>query len=192
MNKHFPRKNLAGAAEGHASAVRQSMTAWPVFNIFIAYGNFAAALRAQEMRLRLAARFRHEAEVTGETWNFALLANEHLLEQASIQAADADMILISTDSAFELPAHVRTWLESLPPGKPTKQALVALLDSANENEMRVEPIRSYLRQIAGRSGMDFLCNADKQGQEPGRMVPALDLPESQLALLQNVAPQNSV
>jgi hypothetical protein len=157
----YPRNKLEGRSERREATLldhaRPNPSALGVLNIFIAHENLAAARRARELRQRLAANLRHETRIEGETWNFALLANAHLRERASIEAAYADMIIISANGGSDLPAHVKAWLETLPPAEPNNKALVSLLD-VNETQISMEPTRRYLGGIAEKSGMDFFCN----------------------------------
>src|SRR5262249_17960024 len=101
-----------------------------------------------------------EFEINSDLWKFELLNLPQLGERAALEAAQADMIIISTRGTGELPAHVKKWIERWLPQKTGGQsALVALLhpDPAPMGEW--PPLCAYLRQVAERGNMDFFWKA---------------------------------
>jgi hypothetical protein len=102
-------------------------------------------------------------------WKFEMLRDPELWKQAATEAIEADMIIISVGGA-ELPACVKNWIESVLPMKEGKPAaLVALLDRGNDASGEPPRPQTYLRRLAGQSGLDFFCNTDDQppGVESG-------------------------
>src|ERR1041385_3264211 len=98
-------------------------------DIVIVYENFTAAVRAQNVSQRLAAELDADFEISREVWGFELLSHPQLRQEAAAAAAEADLVVVSVSGAAELPAHVRSWVESwVAEKRGGLSALVALVD----------------------------------------------------------------
>ena len=155
---------MFGSNKSQFSVTRLFGTENCIFKVVIAHESPLAAVRAEEMRERLATRFQHSINIESIGWDFELLSCPQICEEAAVAAASADMVIISADGAIELPRPVKAWIESWLPRKCNAQSsLVALLNE--EYEIFGEPplVGAYLREIAGKAGMDFFCNiGDRQ------------------------------
>jgi hypothetical protein len=107
-------------------------------------------------------------EVCNRIWRFEWLQHPQWWEEAVSRAAQADMIIISAEDHTELPVCVRSWIESVMPLIQGGQTvLVVLLEGHEIAEMGSLPPARYLRKLAERHGVDFLCNLDERGQSTG-------------------------
>jgi hypothetical protein len=147
-----------------------------VFKITMVHEGSIAGQQAADLLTRLRAELQTQLgmdlnawEVCHHVWPFEWLQHHKPWKQALAEAADADMIVVSTGGNTELPACIRSWLEQvLARIKDGPVALVALLDGRRENAAASPPAR-YLRQLAEQRGADYFCNLDFQ---PPRVQPA--------------------
>ena len=131
----------------------------PTFRLFIACEDQAAFSQAKKVENQVQALFGDEIQISRLLWNFALLRHEQLQKHAVMEAADAEMIVISFRATGELPPHVKSWIESLPVRREAGQgALVALIGSEHKAQPEWQPHIDYLRGIAENRGLDFFCN----------------------------------
>ena len=130
-----------------------------MLKMFIACEDKASFLRACRVRHQVEALCDNEIDVSPVFWNFALLRHEGLQEWAVMEAASAEMIIVSLNGGSELPDHVKSWAEKLPIRTDTGQtALVALIGSNGRVGPSWEEDVAYLQDIAEGRGMDFFCN----------------------------------
>ncbi|HTB86179.1 MAG TPA: hypothetical protein VK742_21205 [Candidatus Sulfotelmatobacter sp.] len=127
-------------------------------------------------------------EICSHVWRFEWLQNPQLNEQAVAESIDADMIIISTENCTELPASVRSWIESVLPRKKGATALVAILGKKAGPQAGVLPSERYLRQLATHCHVDFLSHTpDNPATDNSWMAPVLcgfeDEPASSEAVL---------
>jgi hypothetical protein len=132
--------------------------------VLIVHENTTAGLQAANVLQSLATQMENKLgidvnpwEICSHVWRFEWLQNPHLCEQAVSESIDSDMIIIATDSCTELPATIRSWIESVLPRKQGAIALVALLGKKDGPQSGVLPSERYLRQLANHYQVDFLC-----------------------------------
>jgi len=106
----------------------------PTFRLFIACEDQAAFMQARKVQHQVEALCGREIEISRVLWNFSLLRHAQLREYAVLEAAEADMIVISFRAGCELPPHVKRWMESLPVRPQAGQAaLVRLIGHTQES-----------------------------------------------------------
>lgn len=133
------------------------------FRLLIAWEDQASFLRARKVQNDVETLFGEEIPISRTFWNFSLLRHKQLLEHAIVEAAGADMIVISVCGGGTLPSHVVAWVNGWPARRETGQAaLVALIGPLEENAS-AQPVIAYLRRVSGSHGMDFFCNQDGLG-----------------------------
>jgi hypothetical protein len=133
----------------------------PTFRLFITCEDQAAFFQARKVQDQVEALCGNEIEISCALWNFALLRHEQLREYAVMEAAEAEMIVISLRASSELPPHVKCWMESLPIRAQVGQAaLVTLLGPKQRTWAARHPRIAHLRQIAESRGLNFFCNQD--------------------------------
>ena len=126
----------------------------------IAYDDRPAFIQAGELRFQLARSCKNNIEIESIAWNFALLGrSKQLREQAAIEAADADMLVVAAGATSQPPEHVQTWVENWLAAKRGRHAaLVALLHSVEEASDQPPAIENHLRRLAEMSEVEFFCN----------------------------------
>ena len=133
----------------------------PTFRLFIACEDQTAFAEATKVQRLVEVLCGKEINISRMLWNFSLLRQKQLREYALMEAAEAEMIIISVHANTELPPHVKCLMESLPVRSQTGQAaLVTMIRQEQETWIEFEPLVSYLRQIAESRGLDFFCNHD--------------------------------
>jgi hypothetical protein len=141
----------------------------PPFRFVTVYEGFAASVQAAMKMAPLVARLRAEFEVQTTLWAFDEFERfPELIEQATTEMVEADMIVISTQSPAGLPPRIKNWIERWAlrkQGNPS--ALVALMGPGNP--ARPEPsLKSFLQRAAQSGGMDFFCAAiEPKADAPG-------------------------
>ena len=129
--------------------------------IVLVYDGFADLIRAYHVWAKLVARFRKEIQIVSSAWNFAMLRDPRLRQEAARRTADADMIVLCASGHAALPDHMRNWISAwLPWKKGRRDALVAVLDEQSRSSASAAQLLDHLRQTAHQSGMDFFCNTD--------------------------------
>jgi len=135
----------------------------PEFKIFVACENQAALGQVRRVGNQIEALCSEDFEVSSVFWNFALFRNEQLRARAVVEAAAAEVIVISLGGGDELPAHAQAWLEAWPARPRAGQAVVITLVGAEHGMQRRSQV-AYLKEIAGSRGLDFLSNQDDGGR----------------------------
>ena len=138
----------------------QTYDAKPQFNVVIAYEDFAAGLHAQETCDFLARNLERELTLDSQMWKFDVLGNPKLREMATRDAAEADLIMISTHGDGDLPQEVKDWIDEWTGQLSSAIALVKLTDRNPCCHPDDDVIRSYLQSVAQRAGMDFFAQPD--------------------------------
>lgn len=140
-----------------ATAVASRTNAAP-FRVVIAYEDFSAGRRGMDTCHLLNSLLGNRTEVATTLWNFEVLAHPDLSRRATHEAAEADVIVISTSVDRELPLPTRLWIESWAASKQNESAaLIALLANDVAHGGSAPFVHSYLEAVAGRTGMDFIC-----------------------------------
>ena len=140
-----------------------------VLKIVIVHEDPATGIRAATLLNRLMAQSESVFELQNGAWridhgfwNFEMLSDPKFRNQAADEAVAADMIIISVGDAG-LPASVRDWIETVLPMKAGVPAvLVAMVDRGNDAPGEPPRPEACLRGLAGRYGLDFICNTDNQ------------------------------
>jgi hypothetical protein len=102
----------------------------PPLKVIIVYNNVAAGHRAMGVLLKLAANATERLKVAPILYRFELLDDPHWREVAASDAADCDMIILSTSVADELPESINAWAkESLASRSGASIALLTLFGS---------------------------------------------------------------
>ncbi len=154
-------QNVFGVPPFGASDLEAS----PSFNVVIAYEDFQTGKHAKRTYDFLAEHLGRECEFTNQMWKFDVLRIAKLREMAVKDAAQADIIIISSHGADELPQPVKAWIEMWLAEKGNAIALVALFDCPSDEAARTSGIRAYLADVARRGGMEFFAQPDDW---PGR------------------------
>jgi hypothetical protein len=149
----------------------------PVFNVAIAYEDFATGQRAHRLIASLARQIGAECEVFHNTWKFDVLRMPRLRQVAADDAAMADMVILALHEDYGVPQQIRAWIEEWLPQKNGKTtALVVLLDTVDELSDSIASTRTYFRDVARRGKMDLFLHTDANednvlGQRP--LAPAI-------------------
>lgn len=120
-------------------------------------------------------------------WSFQVLGNAVAGRDAAQKAARADMVVFALHARGDLPDGIKWWIESWLNKRGEREgALVGLL-VREEAPYHMAPFREiYLRNIALRAGMDYLCHAapttpkaipdslDSFSERAGQMTSVLD------------------
>jgi len=128
----------------------------PAPNVLILYEDLGTGLRAKHSLELLPDQFPADARCSTTLWRLELLSDPLLAEQAALEAAAADVIILSVHGRRELPAEVRQWLNGwLAHKEPRPYALGVLLDSVEANQGSDNPVVGYMQQVAAAAGADL-------------------------------------
>ena len=112
---------------------------------------------------RLIERFWASHEFDLNWWSFDSLEDGRGARDASLKAIEADLIVFASKPAEEIPAFVKSWVETWVGQRGDREgALVGLMDPG-AGAGCVPDQFVYLRNVAHRGGMDYLT------QMPGEL-----------------------
>ena len=127
----------------------------PLLDVLILYEDFATGLRAKRSLDFLPDHLTADAKVSAKLWRIELLSDPLLGEQAAVEAAAADVIIVSVHGRSALPAEVRAWLKRWLCHKERRPyALGVLLDSGEASQGGENPVVGYMQQVAATAGAD--------------------------------------
>jgi hypothetical protein len=135
----------------------------PVMDVLLLYEDLGTALRAKQSLDLLSGQFCAAAGWGTRLWRLDLLGEPLLAEQAAIEAAAADVIILALHGRNELRAEARDWLSRWLHHKENRPyALAALLDPEPARPVSDNPVVDYLKRVAEAANADLFfgsCNA---------------------------------
>jgi hypothetical protein len=146
------------ARAGKARVRQDGVQSKPVLDVLLLYEDLCTALRAKRSLDRLSNQLGVETRCCARLWRLDLLGESLLAEQAAVEAAAADVIILSVHGHHELRAETRAWLSrwlALKADRP--YALAALLDPEPSGSDRDRPVLAYLKRIVRAAHADFFC-----------------------------------
>jgi hypothetical protein len=136
-------------------------------NVMLLYEDAETGLRAKLSLAVVQERGLLETGFRTKLWRRDLLRTSGLCEQAAIEAAAADVIILSLHGHEGLPDEVTDWLSRWLAHKTDRPcALGVLLDAPLAAQGRVDPVANYLKRVAAVAGADLLwgfCEASSPG-----------------------------
>jgi hypothetical protein len=143
----------------HDGSEKLTSSAQPVLEVLILYEDFGTGLRAKCSLDLLLSQCRMETGFRTKIWKVDLLSEPLLREQAAIEAAGSDVILLSVHGRGNLPVAMLDWLSRLLHYKEDRPYAIGLmLDPEAETPAAHNAIRTHLQQVAAAAGVDFFCD----------------------------------
>jgi len=134
-------------------------TAKMAVEVLLLYEDVSTALRAKHSLDLLPIPFITEAGLSTKVWRLDLLGEPLLKEQAALEAAAADLIVLSVHGRDELRAEAREWLNRWLDHKADRPyALALLLDPETAAAGPDNPVVEYVKAIASAAGADLFCS----------------------------------
>jgi hypothetical protein len=128
----------------------------PCLSVLILYEDFGTGLRAKHSLDMLPKQGPAPAPWSTKLWRIDLLSDPLLGEQAVLEAAAADVIILSVHGRGELPAVVREWLNSWLGRKQNRPCVLGvLLDSEEASQGGDNPVLAYAQQVATAAGANL-------------------------------------
>lgn len=130
--------------------------AGPVLNALIVYEDSDTGLRAKRCLDLLPANFRLEPQITIRLYRIDLLHASLLREQAAIEAAAADVVIVSLHGGTELNPVVGRWMERwlhLKEDRP--YALGLLLDPKPASKGNTDPVIGHVQSLFQSTSVDI-------------------------------------
>ncbi len=122
----------------------------------VAYDNFDSGIRAKEILDRLARALGSQLTMNITMWKFDMLELDKLQDMAASDAAEADIIIISTNGAGELSPGVQQWVELwLSRKQRESSAFVSLNEPDPDGTAESPAVGEYLQNIASRGNVTF-------------------------------------
>jgi hypothetical protein len=136
----------------------------------MAYEDASTHERAQEAWDHLVCTLKGHYGPGLRLWKFDVLRTPELRDVATADAARADMILIATRGAGELPEEVKTWIDAwlARKGKVRNgQSALTVLFDAPPDKVGASALAqfAYLQRVARRGNMDFFVSTFDQPGE---------------------------
>ena len=134
-------------------------TTQPILEVLILYEDFATGLRAKCSLDLLLSQCRMETCFRTKIWKVDLLSEPLLREQAAIEAAGSDVILLSVHGRGNVPAAMLDWVSRLLHYKEDRPYAIGLmLDPDVATPAAHNAVRAHLQQVAAAAGVDFFCD----------------------------------
>ncbi len=131
-----------------------------VFNVVVAYEDYATGIRAKEAFEEVICSFGSAFSFKCLLWKFSILENPRLLEIAANDLAAAHLLILSCHGFEQFPPNVKHWLEegvALRAG--ASMGVVVMLEDILEKEnQQAVAIFDYLQNFADRHGLEFLSH----------------------------------
>lgn len=152
------------------------------FNLLVTYEDFSTGNLALSVFDRIFPGFNPVfAFSTRNVWKFDLLEIAPFREMAALEAAHADMIIISAHATAELPAAVKRWMEAWIKKRNSEPgALVILLEGHRQRGMLDDRMEAYLQTCALRGGMDLFVQRLGSHHRPRASYDGTDLEKEAL------------
>jgi hypothetical protein len=131
--------------------------------VIVGEDSILAAGRVYEILDLLELTLKEEGRLLYQWWDFDVLAFISLRELAAMEAATADIIIISVHKVRAIPERVTAWMKrcwDLRKDRPG--ALVAVLDSDLEMSGAAPEILSQLKKVAACGHLDFFATRAKE------------------------------
>jgi sulfite reductase alpha subunit-like flavoprotein len=137
-----------------ASARLATKKAW---SVVVAYEDPAARERAVGFCDQLVERFWAQVELDISWWSFTSLEEAAGAREAVQEAAQAELIIVSTAPEGDLPATVKAWIEAWLRLRGEREGVLAgLTEGAEGLSLEEGPKHLYLRRVAHLGAMDYL------------------------------------
>lgn len=132
----------------------------PMLRFLIAYESVEIGLQALQLYQRLAKRFGEGYRFELNVWKFEALGVPSLARVAAHEAVAADLVVIAANRDDRVPLDLRSWMDKWIGKKADMDsALVLLSKRPNGREEYSAPMLAFLRDVANRGNMTFLCDA---------------------------------
>ncbi len=142
------------------NADEQAAAGKRVLNVLLLYEDFGTALRAKRSLDGLPARLSLEAGLRTTLWRLDLLDEPLLKEIAAIEAAAADIIILSLHGHGGLRVAAREWLNRWLDHKEDRPyALAVLLDPETADSGLDNPVMAFAKGIAEAAAADLFCSS---------------------------------
>jgi hypothetical protein len=141
----------------------------PALEVLLLYEDLATALRAKQSLDLLPGQLGGATALGTRLWRLDLLGEPLLAEQAAIEAAAADVIVLSLHGRTALRPEARDWLSRWLHHKEDRPyALAALLDPEPALPGSDNPVVDYLKRVAEAANTDLFCGfSDAPVPAPG-------------------------
>jgi hypothetical protein len=128
----------------------------PALSVLLVYEDSVTGLRAKHSLDALPDHLRMKSAIATSLWRCDLLKAVWLREQAALEAAAADVIIISLHALTELPDEVREWLNRWLVHKEDRPcALGVLLDGDRKGRSADHSVAAYVQKYAEAADADF-------------------------------------
>jgi hypothetical protein len=138
----------------------QTQRAAPDFNAMVVHQGLAAGLRANALLDLVAGRLGLAAVLHKHFWRFDHLKTPMNREQAAVEAASMDMILLSADRNEALPATVQEWVSRCLEHLENRVYAIGILVDSGFGRPRVEgPAVDCMQDFARQAGAIFFSGS---------------------------------
>jgi len=128
----------------------------PAIHAVVTYDNFDSGMRAKGILDRLARALGSQLTLNITMWKFDVLEFDKLQDMAANDAAEADIIIISTSGAGELCPGVQRWVELWLSRKQRESSAFVSLNEADPDGTAESPaVGEYLQNVASRGNLSF-------------------------------------
>lgn len=131
----------------------------PQFKVVVAFDDMAASSSAMRTCDYVVQQLGEDIVVRRKVVDLEDEPDESELAAAARDAANADMVIVSTKEDAQLPAPMRRWLDQWSAQRPQREgALVAILNRDERGLSHSQSVRDQLASLARQANMDFFSS----------------------------------
>ena len=146
---------IQSASQSFAGAAEPEMTP---LNVLVMYDDRPSGQRAKGLLDRAAEQIGIELELTMKLWRFDVLKLPAALEQAAVEAAAADVILLSLSRKTKMSSADYEWTTRWLDHKEDRPYLFCLMQGPDRGGRGAEnPIITEMENFTGAVGAGFFC-----------------------------------
>jgi hypothetical protein len=139
----------------------------PELNVVLVYEDFEMGMEGKKVFDMIAGEAGGADAARLTVWKFDFFHSPELTRALSLQAAEADVIIVAPRCANYLPPQVKNWLEEWPPRRRIPNgALVSLFHPEEAAASRTSEAALLLWRAAERAGMEFFCRTFSSKSDP--------------------------
>jgi hypothetical protein len=143
-----------------------------VLEVVVLYEDLEAAMRAKRSLKLLPAQRRTQSGLRTQLWRLDLMREPLLREQAALEAADADLVLLSVHGGGELGRPTLDWLRCWVAHQPRRPCSIGLLLNAAAKSAPRNKVIARVQRFANAAGAKLFYSFSAAGDEARTPVEA--------------------
>jgi hypothetical protein len=160
---------------------------YQAFRVVVGYEDYSSGLRAMQLYNHILELWDEPSELQLNLWKFEPLGLQKLREAATIEAVNADLIILSIRGDNALPKEATDWIQDWSEQKtPGESAIALLVDTQFSSHPNAQATQEYLQSIANSTGIDFITSKLKKPETMPRFEGLFERSSASTATLNSI------